>query len=188
MTTTMTKFLVRFLTLVLAATLLTGCFSFSDRPFRPVRNEIVQQLPGISLEREMAFSIGSLMFDLIDLIAIGVDVDISKMTKAQVVVYTVNGLAEGNTSFEDLDFERTLLAKDNSLSWETIVKVREPQEHIWVLVGMDERHNTLEAISVFALEQNELVLVNVNGNLGEMLEFAMQPARGHRGVMSTSAI
>jgi len=181
----MTKAPKFLLTTVLALTL-TGCFSFSDRSFKPVRNEIVQQLPGITLEKEMAISIGSLMFDLIDLLAIGVDVDISKMSRAQVAVYQVNGMSENDISFEHLDFERTLLAKDDSLRWDTIIKVREAQEQIWVLIGMDERNNSLEAISIFALEHNELVLVNVNGNLTEMLKFAMEPARGYRGVMSTS--
>jgi len=184
----MSSVLIRFLSMALLATLLTGCFSFSDRSFRPVRNEILQQLPGITLEKEMAISIGSLMFDLIDIIAIGVDVDISKMSSAQVAVYRVNGVVESDTSFEQLDFERTLLAKDESLRWDTIIKVREHGERVWVLAGMDERHNTLEAISVFALEQNELVLVNVNGNLIEMLEFALEPASGRRGVMSAAAI
>ncbi len=36
----------------------TGCMSFSDRPLRLIRNAILEQNPGITLEKEVAVNVG----------------------------------------------------------------------------------------------------------------------------------
>ena len=165
--------------MISALCLLTSCMSFSDKPLRPVRNSIDQQLPEISLEKEFGISIGGGMFDFLDVITFN-EADISEIDHIQVGVYKIHPRG-GNVEFTDAVFAEALLAKEGNLSWDRIVKVREDNEQVWVYVGMDLERSSLEAISVFVLEQDELVLINMDGDFDEMLEYAMEPARGHRG-------
>lgn len=167
------------LAMFLCLGILTSCMSFSDRPLRPVRNSIMQQMPEIHLEKEFAVSMGGGIFDFLDAITLN-EADLSEMDHVQVAVYRVDS-GRGNIDFSRLNFEQTVLEKDRSLHWETIVRVREEDEQVWVLVGMDLERNSLEAVTVFVLDRDQLVLINVDGDLHNMIEFALQPAVRHRG-------
>ena len=170
----------RIIVLMAAALMLANCMSFSDRPMRPVRNAITEQMPDIRLEKEMAVAIGGGMFDFLDVINVDDDVDLSEVDHLQVAIYQVHP-RNGDVNFSDEVFHESLIAKDDSLTWERIVKVKEDDEQVWVFVGMNMRDEALEAVSVFVFERDELVLINMDGDLSEMLEYAFQPARGHRG-------
>lgn len=167
------------LILFLSLGILTSCMSFSDKPLRPVRNSITQQMPEIRLEKEFAVSMGGGIFDFLDVITLN-EADVSEMDHVQVAVYKVDP-GRGEIDFSRLNFEQTLLEKDSSLHWETIVRVRDEGEQVWVLVGMDLQRNSLDAVTVFVLDRDQLVLINVDGDLHEMLEFALEPAVRHRG-------
>ena len=158
---------------------MTSCMSFSDRPLRGVRNSITQQMPEIRLEKEFAVSMGGGIFDFLHVITLN-EADISEMEHVQVAVYKVDP-GGGEIDFSTLNFEQTVLEKDSSLHWETIVRVRDEDEQVWVLVGMDLQRNSLEAVTVSVLDRDQLVLINVDGDLHEMLEFALEPALRHRG-------
>ncbi|NQV70267.1 MAG: DUF4252 domain-containing protein [Pseudohongiella sp.] len=164
--------------------ILTSCMSFSDKSLRPVRDSITQQMPEIKLEKEFAVSFGGGVFNLIDVLTLNA-ADVSDMDHVQVAVYKVSA-GRHDLDFDDLDFEESVQAKDGDLVWETIVRVRDEGEQVWVLVGMDSERNTLEAVAVFVLEEDELVLINVDGDLDRMIEFALQPAVEHRGRVRTS--
>ena len=159
--------------------LLVNCMSFSDRAMRPVRNSITSQMPEIRLEKEMAVAVGGGMFNFLDVINTD-DVDLSAVDHLQVAVYQVYPRG-GEVNFSDEVFQESLLAKDASLTWERIVKVREEDEQDWVFVGINEKDFALEAVSVFVFERDELVMINMDGDLNQMLEYAFEPARGHRG-------
>ncbi|HAO87992.1 MAG TPA: hypothetical protein DCR00_03640, partial [Gammaproteobacteria bacterium] len=62
----------------------------------------------------------------------------------------------GEVNFSDEVFQESLLAKDASLTWERIVKVREEDEQVRVFVGINEKDFALEAVSVFVFERDEL--------------------------------
>lgn len=178
----MTPMKFRSLALLLGLVLMTGCMSFSDRSFRPVKRDIAAQLPQLSLKKEFAMSIGSTMFNAIDFITIGSELDFSSIDKVQIAVYeagNVNDLSE-------LDVEQSLMARDPSLNWQTVVKVREFDEFTWVLMGLDQTGTRIEAVSILVMEQTELVLINVNGELEEMIEFAFDPVSGERGSVNFS--
>lgn len=160
---------------------LSSCMSFSDRAMRPVRDSIARQLPEIRLEKEFAVSLGSGMLNFIDLATLN-QADVSSLDHVQVAVYKVFGHGAA-VDFNRLNFEATLMAKDRRLTWETIVKVREPDEQVWVLVGMNLKRETLEAVAVFSLGRDELVLINVDGDIDEMLDFAMKPAERRHGAI-----
>lgn len=169
------------LLLVVCMVALTSCMSFSDRKMRPVRNSIEEQLPEIRLEKEFAISMGGGLFDILDIVTLN-DADLSAMDHVDVAVYSVYGRGQ-EVNFARLNFEETLFAKNRRLTWETIVKVRQEEEQVWVLVGMDLKKDSLEAVAVFVLNQEELVLINVDGDMQQMLEFAMRPADEHRQAM-----
>ncbi len=58
--------------------------------------------------------------------------------------------------------------------------MRKEDEQVWVLVGMDLERDSLDAVSVFVLGNDELVLINVDGDLNRMIEFALRPASDQR--------
>ena len=162
---------------------LTSCMSFSDRPLRPIRDAITAQLPEIHLEKEFAISIGSGVFNFLDIITLN-EADLSELDTVHVAIYEVSSTGRG-FDFPKLDLEQTLLAKDPNLHWDTVVRVRKPDERVWVLAGIDLDRNSLAAIAVVVLNASELVLIHVDGDLSELLEYAMAPARGHTGVLKS---
>jgi Domain of unknown function (DUF4252) len=164
--------------LLVLFTQLAACMSFSDRSFRSSRNSIERQVPNISLEKEFAISIGNGMLNFLDVISLN-ETDISDLDHVQVAVYTVESAGQ-RISFSDIDFSETLRSRGENLHWETVVKVREEGEQVWVVVGMDLARNSLDAVSVFVLENSELTMINVDGDLDRMIEFALQPASERR--------
>ena len=164
--------------LVIILTQLAACMSFSDRTFRPTRNSIEEQLPDISLEKEFAISIGNSMLSFLDVVSLN-EADISELDHVQVAVYNVESAGQ-EIDFNEIDFSDTLRSRGRNLHWETIVKVREEGEQVWVLVGMDLARNSLDAVSIFVLENSELVMINVDGDFDRMIEFALQPASESR--------
>ena len=169
----------RILALSLLLTMMTGCMSFSDRGMRPVRNSISEQMPEIRLEKQMAIKLGGGIFDLIDIVSHD-DNNLSEIDHVEMAVYEV--LPRGSeTNFSDAVFQQSLRAKNDSLSWERIVKVNDDGEQVWVFVGMDLRRQSLEAVSVFVIDNDELLLINVNGDFNQLLDYAFEPARGNRG-------
>ncbi len=165
--------------LTLLSLTLTACMSFSERRLRPVRESIEQQLPEIRLEKEIAIAVGGGMFNFLDLISHN-EADLSEVDHLQVAVYEVFP-RRGYRQFSDDVFHQSLNEKDGSLLWERIVKVNEEDEQVWVFVGMDMERESLDAVAVFVVERNELVMMNVDGELHELIRFAFAPARGKRG-------
>lgn len=157
---------------------LTACMSFSDRSFRSARNSLTEQVPDITLEKEFAISIGSGFLGLMNVITMD-QAELSDLDHVQVAVYNVDTGGQ-RLDFNDIDFSETLHSRGANLHWETIVKVRDEGEQVWVLVGMDLARDTLEAVSVFVLDNDELVMINVDGNLNNMIEFALRPASDRR--------
>jgi hypothetical protein len=49
-----------------------------------------------------------------------------------------------------------------------------------VFAGLDLVRDSLEAISVFVLQQDELVLVNIGGDIDKMMIYALESAQGRR--------
>ena len=171
------------LVIVLMLALCTSCLSFTDRPFRPVRDSIAAQMPEISLQKEMGLVMGGGLFDFLDVVTLN-EADLSAVDHLQVAVYQVHPRG-GYVNFTDETFAASLQAKDASLVWERIVKVKQDDEQVWVYVGLNIEENMLEAVSVFVFQRDELVLINMDGDLSDMLKYAVSPAKGHRGVYTS---
>ena len=160
--------------------LLTSCMSFSDRALRPVKDSIAMQLPGHRITKEFAVSIGSGMFTMLDLVTFN-EADLSELDRVRVAVYEIQSTRGAEVDLRQVNFSTSLHASYPGLAWETIVKVNDEGEKVWVLAGMNPRRQVLEAVTVIALERNELVLVYVDGDFEELIEFALEPSRrSHR--------
>lgn len=163
---------------LLLLTQLAACMSFSDRSFRSTRNSLTEQLPEISLKKEFAVSVGNGLLGFLNIVTLD-EADISDLDHVQLAVYSVDSGGR-RVDFGRVDFSETLRSRGAHLHWETVVKVRDEDEQVWVVVGMDLARDTLDTVSVFILEDDELVLINVDGNLNRMIEFALQPASDRR--------
>lgn len=170
--------MLKTLVMIVTAAALSSCMSFNDRPMRPVKNAILAQNPELRLEKEVAINVGKSLFSLLDTFAVG-SADLSELDSVNVAVYRVSGANEG-TNFTTQNFSQALKETDGALHWEQIVRVRDEGENLWVFAGMDLRRSKLEAISVIILEQDELVLISVDGDIDEMMKYALESSHGHR--------
>lgn len=161
--------------LVLTILLFTSCMSFNDDYFDPVARSLGSRMPEISLEREMAMDLSSGFFDIIDLASAGV-ADVSELDKLRIAVYKVIP-RQGFVDFPDEVFSAALRSQGTGLEWERIVRVREQGEQVWVFAGLDVHAQMLDAVCVFVLDQNELVLINMEGELEHLLEAALQSGK-----------
>lgn len=165
--------------LVLLLAILSGCFSLSDREFRSVKASLSQQMPELKLEKAFALSLGSVAMNLVDVATVGIDFNFSAIDDVQIAVYDVENLREAR----HLNVEQAMMTRDRNLVWQTVVKVREPAEFVWVMVGINENRNEIEAVSILVMERTELILVNVKGDLRSLIEFALKPVEGNKGVI-----
>jgi hypothetical protein len=99
-------------------------------------------------------------------------VGFSELDHVQVAVYNAESGGQ-EIDFNETDFSGMLRSTGKNLHWETLVKVREEGEQVWVLVGMELERNSLDAVSVFVLGNSELVMINVDGDFDSMIEFAL---------------
>ncbi|MCB1670181.1 MAG: hypothetical protein R3F41_16040 [Gammaproteobacteria bacterium] len=162
----------------LVLTTVTGCVSFSDRHFDPVTRELSRQAPELEMRKEFAISIGSTLINTVDLLAVGSELDFSSLDKVQVAIYRIPLDAD----LQHVDVTSSLAELNRSLTWDTVVRVRDPGEQTWVLMGMDERRQTIRAVSLMVVQQGELVLVHVDGEMEQMIDFALRPARERQGL------
>jgi len=166
---------MRLSSLMMLATLsllFTGCMSFNDDYFDPVTDSMRAQVPEVTLEREMALDFGSGFFNIIDL-AGGSDVDVSDMENLRIAIYKVIPHGE-SLDFSDAVFGEALRSQGRKLEWERIVRVRDDGEQLWVFAGMDLRAEMLDALCVFILDREELVLINMEGDIQQMLRYALE--------------
>ena len=128
-------------------------------------------MPNISLEKEFAILLGNSMLSFLDVVSLN-EVGFSELDHVQVAVYNAESGGQ-EIDFNETDFSGMLRSTGKNLHWETLVKVREEGEQVWVLVGMELERNSLDAVSVFVLGNSELVMINVDGDFDSMIEFAL---------------
>ena len=157
---------------------LAACLSFNDKHFDPLESALQARMPEITLEKEMAIGLGSGLFDLVDLMDSS-DADLSKINHVRVAVYEAFPRA-GQYRFSDAVFSESLRSQGSHLRWERIVRVRADSEQLWIFAGLNEAEQLLEALTVFVVQDNELVLINLDGGLNELLNYALASARQHR--------
>ena len=106
--------------------------------------------PEITLEREFALSMGGDGFDFLEQISAAVVDDIDT-ANVKVAFYSVHPLAGQDVDFREVNFDDILRASNPGLSWDTIVKVNDEDEKLWVFVGVNLERQVLAAVSIFRL-------------------------------------
>lgn len=157
---------------------LLSCMTMSSASINAVEHDLVQQMPEITLEQEIALNFGGGLLSLINIITLN-DVNLSSLDRVNVAIYNVHGGAQ-NPDFDEISFANTLKEHSAQLYWERIVRVREEDEQVWVFAGMNLESNTLEGISVFVMENDTVTVINVDGEMNKMLEHALSHGKGRR--------
>jgi len=161
----------RFTTLTLCLSVclsLSGCLYSSE--IAHVRRDIEREFPGSSFDREFVLTVGPGFFNTLGWIAEHVDDHetrrigeyMAEIRRVKVGVYRTESLPyEGNLELEELQrFRRN--------GWQVAAKVRDDDELVWVLYR--ERYDEVRDIFVLSLDNDELVIVRVEGNLNRLLE------------------
>lgn len=160
-------------TLLLAAcTLLSGCIY--SREIARTRRDIERQYPDARFDRQVVLNLGPNTLGLVGWLAdISDDEDAEQasaylrdISRVKIGVYEVENLPELS------GLELSKLGRLERQGWEVAVKAVEGNEAVWVLYR--EGGETIRDMYVFALDDEELVLVRIRGHLSRLLERAMQ--------------
>ncbi len=163
--------------LFVASTFLSGCINV-DREFRMTRNEIIDSLDEITFKKDVEFKIGRELLLPMKIATSFMDID----AEARGLMRKIHGLQIGVFKIENADkkmkpLPRKLESRLRNLGFQPIVKTKSKDENVWIFV--QTRHERLKGMYVISLNRDEMVLVEMNGKLGELIEEAVRE-RGFR--------
>ena len=157
-----------FLLILLLSIFLSGCIGINGE-FAEIRNEVIKNF-GREFKSEVQFSIGSAGIIVsswfVDAAAdkdIATDI-IHDVSSVQVGVYKK---LRGNDT-PNMNTLREIELKMSESGWKSIVKTCDKDELAAVYIRKD-RSETLNRLFVISMEDNELVLVEVEGDLKEAI-------------------
>ncbi len=151
---------------------LSGCFY--SREIAHTRREIERTYPEARFDRSFVVSLGPFSLRTVGWITgLVPDEDawmvrsyLRDISRVKVGVYHTRALpTSGSMDLSSLD----RLRKDG---WEVAVKVRDENEHVWVLYR--ERRHFIGDIYVLSLDEEELVIARIRGNLSRLLENVLE--------------
>ena len=159
--------------LLLLTVLLSGCFGV-DRSFRQIRNYILENTHG-EFDKDFEFSIGSTGISLAS-VAVSfadseepIDEILSEISSIQVGIYSNKDSAKIRTDFAGLKHLTNLMEK---AGWEFIVRSVGSDELTAVFVRVYE--NQLNRVFVISVNHEEMVLVEMYGNVEKVIEIAIR--------------
>jgi len=164
------------LILCLISLLLPGCV-FVSRDFRLTRDSILDEIGNVETETEVQLQIGSGLLSLSRMIVSVAD----HSTEGDMAVdylRDVRNVQVGVYKLTDYNRDRPLIIppriakKLSKKGYEAMVKVKEHNSATWVMTKMYRRR--LTSLYVIALDRDELVLVEVEGKLGRLIEKAVR--------------
>lgn len=153
--------------LLLCLPLLTGCLY--SREIAGTKRAIERELPEVRLDREMVVSVGPFGMGFARLFAGIADEDEARtylrdVRRVKVGVYTVSGL----TSLDDFDPAGLRRFRDD---WDVAVKIRDDDQFTWILYRPEV--DTVRDLYVLVLDDEELVMARVKGNLDRLVANVM---------------
>jgi hypothetical protein len=162
--------------IVLALALLAspGCLRSSE--LSGVRRDLESQLPGTSFDKELELSLGPALLGIARLVtAVIPDAQEARpflrgMSRVQIGVY--------KTEIDSLPALRMPRHLQTLLDdgWETVVRVHENDESVWVLYRPDG--DRIREVFVVVLNDHELVLVKAKGKLEKIVAAALDERDG----------
>ena len=161
------------MSILLVALLFTGCIGV-DRGFRSIRDYVLDPSNN-NFEKEFEFSFGSVSVTMAELVLNFADVEepveeiLSEISNVQVGIYKNNSDVIIEPSLEEAKFLTTKMKK---AGWDCIVRSVDRNEMTAVFVkAHDDELNRLFVISV---NDDEVVLAEVLGNLHKVIEIAIR--------------
>ncbi len=157
---------------------LSGCFGVK-RSFKSMRNNILHSIDA-DFKKDIEFRISPLMFDVASTIVNKSDADqeakdmISKMSNIQIGIYKVRYM-ERNNLLDDMFLK--ISRKMESAEWYNIVRSRENNEYTGIFL---RNNNNLQMRKMFVihLDNKELVMIELTGELDDVLTLAMKQHNG----------
>lgn len=159
--------------LLLIALLSTSCIGV-DRSFRSIRNYVLES-SGDNFEKEFEFSLGSVSITMAELVMNFADVEepideiLSEVSSVQVGIYNNNSGTKIEPNFEELKFLTNRMKK---VGWDCIVRTVNRNEMVAIFVRSHE--DELNQLFVISVNNNEMVLIEVLGNLHKVIEIAIR--------------
>ena len=127
----------------------------------------LSQAAGVQLDREMGVTLTRTGVMLARWFTSEEDVPLKGVRRVEVGVYEVTGLRRG------VD-ERLPVTLPELPGWQLVVRIRESDEEIFVLVH--EKKEKLRGILVIVAEDDEWVLVRIRGKIEHMMDDVMEMA------------
>ena len=165
---------VTFLILFAAVVGLNGCIGV-NRDFRVIRNNILNNVNG-NFEREVEFSVGSGLLHLAGVFVSFADTEVDAEDMLDQIHSVQIGVFK-NKDFDHFSYEGDLLDKLSygmkKAGWNYIVKNKDRGEMAGIFVKEDSR-DELREMFVIALDDEELVMVEIRGHLNKLVEIAVR--------------
>ena len=165
--------LIPVITVLLLTQFLTGCFSVNTN-FKQIRNHLFESMD-LQYEREIEFAVGPAGLLFAGMVIKFSDADpmaddvVRQISRVQVGIYNNESGDEFDASFSSL---KGLVDIMSDKDWECIVRTKSRYEMTSVFVRYDG--DFLNQIFVVTLNDKELILVEVNGDLAEIAEIAIR--------------
>jgi hypothetical protein len=163
------KFFFRILLIIIFSLLVCGCWDV-DGNFRKTRNEVFNALNTENIDKEFEYSFGSFEIYLASKAAslsnrtFDLEMLLEKISNVQVGVYNFE-MAEDTKPEIFIPFETRMKNK----SWTRLVKIIDHNERIFVYVNIEDP-DRIKDVFVLSFDNNQLVMVEVHGNLDKIVE------------------
>ncbi|MBI9071206.1 MAG: DUF4252 domain-containing protein [Melioribacteraceae bacterium] len=163
--------------ILIAGTMLSGCIGV-NRDFKKIRNQVTNAFDS-ELSREFEFGFGSASILLASMFVNFAEPDeeidigsmVGQLSRVQVGVYRCS---DNNSDMSpNRKIINTLNDSMKENGWQYLVKSHSSRELALVYVKQDETES-LRQMFVIALDGRELVMVEIHGDLDEMIEIAIR--------------
>ena len=157
--------------LTLLAITTTGCMMHASS-LEPMRMNIERQVPGARFDSELQLKLGRMSMGLLKRITQAVDEEddeelafLQSIRSLELAIYETRSLPKA----QDLDIPK--LRKLKKQGWMTAIESRAEDNVTWVLFRQQD--NRVSGILVGALDDDELVLVKLNGDIQNVFDQLM---------------
>ena len=152
---------------VMSSLLISGCLFFPD--LEGVEEIIVRELEPARLETTVKLELGPGLLSWAKLVCNWADVEeevrgcVAEIRRVHLAVYEVHGIRSDRPIRATAPIQKRL----EQAGWEILVKARKTEEFCWVFYR--PRGDFINELYVIALENNDLVLVKVEGRFDRMI-------------------
>lgn len=159
--------------ILMIALLSTGCIGV-DASFRGMRNYVLSTTE-TQFDKEFEFSFGTVSIGMAEIALDFVDTEepideiLSEIDNVQVGIYKNNSDKKISSNFDEMNF---LTNNMEDSGWDCIVKSFDKNDMSAVFIRMHD--DELNQLFVIALNNDEIVLVEVLGNLHKVIEIAIR--------------